>query len=448
MSVAIEDRGTSKRWAGKLVVRHTFWEFKPDSDTESDEIDEAELEEKNISRIFIGRRRAASDDGLKYVDYGRINIAKTSTLVVDSVVGDESESDSDCEADVETGLSSSASSIAGLDDKESDGPFGEVMRQPYDQRADVLAEAKNTAPWRQASHRNECGRRLCLDQACPPPDSAHVQHFTPVAAHLPTQQNIAYVLDANSVSQAACAITPPKPHPSYMYKPHGYCLAWSPGPEVVSPQHGTSPTQTPNSTSLVGNAGCEITSSSKGSPKHASGGSARSGGGKHGRDRTRLEEKTTVMFRNLPNDYTRPMFLDLLDGDKKNMFWGRYDFVYLPIDLNRGFGLGFAFVNFLSHEDAEMARRHFQGFNDWVIASQKVCEVSWGDPLQGLSAHVERYRNSSVMHKDVVDEFRPVVFKNGVRVAFPSPSKHIRHPREAQRRRRLAMNRRAAQQRN
>merc|ERR1712026_538534 len=26
-----------------------------------------------------------------------------------------------------------------------------------------------------------------------------------------------------------------------------------------------------------------------------------------------------------------------------------------------------------------------------------MCEVSWGDPLQGLQAHIDRYRNSPVM---------------------------------------------------
>ena len=43
-------------------------------------------------------------------------------------------------------------------------------------------------------------------------------------------------------------------------------------------------------------------------------------------------DRTTVMLRNVPNNYTREMFLALLDD---NGFAGRYDFVYLPCDFRR-----------------------------------------------------------------------------------------------------------------
>merc|ERR1740123_2226645 len=43
-------------------------------------------------------------------------------------------------------------------------------------------------------------------------------------------------------------------------------------------------------------------------------------------------ERTTVMLRNLPNDYTRDMLLALLD---KEGFQGKYNFVYLPMDFKR-----------------------------------------------------------------------------------------------------------------
>ena len=43
-------------------------------------------------------------------------------------------------------------------------------------------------------------------------------------------------------------------------------------------------------------------------------------------------DRTTVMLRNIPNNYTREMFLALLDD---NGFAGRYDFVYLPCDFRR-----------------------------------------------------------------------------------------------------------------
>lgn len=44
------------------------------------------------------------------------------------------------------------------------------------------------------------------------------------------------------------------------------------------------------------------------------------------------EGRTTVMLRNVPNDYTRQMLLDMLDDEG---FKALYDFVYLPIDARR-----------------------------------------------------------------------------------------------------------------
>jgi hypothetical protein len=135
---------------------------------------------------------------------------------------------------------------------------------------------------------------------------------------------------------------------------------------------------------------------------------------------------TTLMLRNLPNDYTRSMTLELLDS--KGLA-GKYDFVYVPIDFNRRAGLGYAFVNLISRKDAENARSLLQGFKQWSVQSPKVCEVCWGEPLQGFEAHVERYRSSPVMHKDVPDEFKPAIFQGGVRLSFPPPTKRVRPPR-------------------
>jgi len=138
------------------------------------------------------------------------------------------------------------------------------------------------------------------------------------------------------------------------------------------------------------------------------------------------DDKTTVMLRNLPNDYKRDMLLNLLDSEG---FVGRYNFVYLPMDFKRMAGLGYAFVNMETPEDAQEAWKHFVGFQNWTLQSQKICEVAWGEPLQGLDAHIERYRNSPVMHEDVPEEFKPVLFKQGQRSPFPEPTKRIRPPR-------------------
>lgn len=135
---------------------------------------------------------------------------------------------------------------------------------------------------------------------------------------------------------------------------------------------------------------------------------------------------TTVMLRNIPNRYTQSMLLELLDN---NGFLGKYDFVYLPMDFRNAVNLGYAFVNLLDHTYALDLMRTFHGYAAWLYESTKVCEVSWAHPHQGLSQHVERYRNSPVMHPSMPDEYKPMVFQDGQRLPFPLPTKTIRAPK-------------------
>jgi hypothetical protein len=136
---------------------------------------------------------------------------------------------------------------------------------------------------------------------------------------------------------------------------------------------------------------------------------------------------TTVMLRNLPNMYTREMLVDLLNSEG---FERKYTFLYLPIDFKSHAGLGYAFVDMDTPAEAERIRQHFEGFSKWILVSEKVCSVSWSLPdQQGLSAHVERYRNSPVMHKTVPDEWKPILLSGGERMRFPAPTRKIRAPR-------------------
>jgi len=142
-------------------------------------------------------------------------------------------------------------------------------------------------------------------------------------------------------------------------------------------------------------------------------------------------EKTTVMLRNLPNDYKSKDLLNMLDSAG---FGSKYDFVYLPKDFQRAgpsAGLGYAFVKLLTNEDALAVKKAFDGFNNWVkVDSKKVCEVAWGEPLQGFHEHVARYQDSPLMHPEVPEEYKPMVFVNGQKVPFPAPNKkNIRKPR-------------------
>lgn len=148
-------------------------------------------------------------------------------------------------------------------------------------------------------------------------------------------------------------------------------------------------------------------------------------------EKNQEQGKTTVMLRNLPNNYTRSMLLNLLE---KQGFVGRFDFLYLPCDFQRKANLGYAFVNMVNCQAVEDLWKTFDGFKGWALPSAKVCEVRWSGPHQGLEAHVERYRNSPVMHKSVPDEYRPVIFVDGQRQRFPAPTKFIKPPQAQSRR--------------
>jgi len=143
-------------------------------------------------------------------------------------------------------------------------------------------------------------------------------------------------------------------------------------------------------------------------------------------DSERGFELTTMMMRNVPKTFNRQKLLVLLHSEG---FAGTYDFVYLPVDHITEAALGYAFVNFTSQAMAERFRDHFQGFRRWGVRTEKVCEVVWGNGHQGLEAHVDRYRNSPVMHASVRDEFKPAVFVNGQRVPFPAPTRRIKGER-------------------
>lgn len=136
-------------------------------------------------------------------------------------------------------------------------------------------------------------------------------------------------------------------------------------------------------------------------------------------------DQTTCMMRNLPEDFSRQSLLDLIDSVG---FEGKYSLVYLPMDFKNKTNLGYAFVDLVSGDVAKNFFEAFTGFCDRGFSIEKECEVCWST-VQGYHAHVERYRNSPVMHPLVPDDFKPLLFVDGQQVPFPEPTKRIREPR-------------------
>lgn len=146
------------------------------------------------------------------------------------------------------------------------------------------------------------------------------------------------------------------------------------------------------------------------------------------KDEDKLEnatKKTTLMLCNLPHHYSRNSVMDLLRSEG---FAHHVTFVYMPMNLRSQGHFGYAFVDFDSVSVTEECRNHMEGFTRWSEASDKVISVGWSD-TQGLDAHIERYRNSPLMHESVDDELKPALFEHGVRIGFPKATQKIRAPR-------------------
>mmetsp|Transcript_115341 Transcript_115341/g.274151 ORF Transcript_115341/g.274151 Transcript_115341/m.274151 type:complete len:247 (+) Transcript_115341:95-835(+) len=141
--------------------------------------------------------------------------------------------------------------------------------------------------------------------------------------------------------------------------------------------------------------------------------------------------RTTVCLRNVPNNYTRQMFVELLE---KQGLSGHFDFLYLPCDFHRHANLGYAFINLVNEAGVLKFWDIFHGFTAWTLPTAKVGQVSFSGPHQGLRAHIDRYRNSPVMHKSVPEEYKPLLFKSGTPQPFPPPTRKVKRPAPAKRR--------------
>jgi hypothetical protein len=121
------------------------------------------------------------------------------------------------------------------------------------------------------------------------------------------------------------------------------------------------------------------------------------------------------MMRNLPTTFCRTKFIDLLNSQG---FSGQYDLVYLPMDFASACNFGYAFVNFVDHQQALRFWEVFHGFASWPSSGcRKVCAVCWGE-VQGLRANVARYHSNIMRREDVPDEYKPAIFQNGLQVPF------------------------------
>lgn len=139
-----------------------------------------------------------------------------------------------------------------------------------------------------------------------------------------------------------------------------------------------------------------------------------------------LDSKTTLMVRNLPADLSQPALVEqFIEGGYKGLF----DFVYMPMNLRGQGNFSYAFINFTSHAVAAQVMMQMQRLEHDDPSSSERWTSVWST-CQGLSANVERYRNSPLMHDLVPKECKPALYDHsGNPVPFPKPTKTIPKPR-------------------
>lgn len=106
-------------------------------------------------------------------------------------------------------------------------------------------------------------------------------------------------------------------------------------------------------------------------------------------------ETTTVMIRNVPNQYHRGHFMQELD---RLGLCGKYDFVYLPIDRQTQWNVGYAFVNLESPEECDKCMKLMNGhkFKKLHPGQQQRCAQVSVAHLQGIEANLAHFNNTAV----------------------------------------------------
>nr|GMD94508.1 protein terminal ear1 homolog [Ipomoea batatas] len=133
-----------------------------------------------------------------------------------------------------------------------------------------------------------------------------------------------------------------------------------------------------------------------------------------------VSAKTTVMIRNIPNQYQRDSFMAFLDEYCLESHL-QYDFLYLPMDFKTNNNVGYAFVNFTTAAAAAKIRERLQNHAWGVLitpngyfTSKKICVVAWAR-IQGRKELVKHFKKSNFICS--TPDFLPAVFsppRNGL----------------------------------
>lgn len=117
-----------------------------------------------------------------------------------------------------------------------------------------------------------------------------------------------------------------------------------------------------------------------------------------------LEQRTTLMMRNIPKRMTQRQLLCEIESAG---FLLSVDFLYLPTDISQGRNHGFAFVNFELPQHAAAFKAVFHK----KLLMHVAVSVSYAD-IQGLEANLLNVRKNASINRIKNPQYLPLVRHN------------------------------------
>jgi hypothetical protein len=108
---------------------------------------------------------------------------------------------------------------------------------------------------------------------------------------------------------------------------------------------------------------------------------------------------------------------------------GKFDLLYLPIDFKNKCNVGYAFINFTSHQHLPAFYEEFHGRKWSRFKSNKIAQINYAR-IQSKDALIAHFANSSLIHED--ESMQPLIFASdgsGTREAWRHHESRPRHRR-------------------
>ncbi|MCQ2820391.1 MAG: RNA-binding protein [archaeon] len=127
------------------------------------------------------------------------------------------------------------------------------------------------------------------------------------------------------------------------------------------------------------------------------------------------------MIRNIPIKYTDKMVLEELKS-----FFGKFDCIYLPYDVEKQGNKGYAFINFIHPFHILLFYDKFQGHTWLHYDSKKICELNMANyqGIEEINLHSKNYKGKKptffYLGEDLFKNLEvPIRFLDTIRNAYP-----------------------------